>query len=202
MRIKTTTSRQKPISKSGNQIGRCVNIIDLGTQHWEYQGKPASGHKVRITWELSKAVNGLDVAPNNKIGELPVFDPSKGHQPFVVSEEYTVSTSPKSNLRPVLEGWLGRGLTKDEEKDFDLDSLLDKTCLVNIIHETSADGSITYANVSSVTPMMDGMECPPAMNPLILFDQDKDNAEAVFATLHDFLKKKIEQSDEWKSKHS
>ena len=37
---------------AGNHIGRCIKVIDLGTQHSEYQGKPTVRNQVFIQWEL------------------------------------------------------------------------------------------------------------------------------------------------------
>lgn len=178
--------------EAGNQIGRCVSIIDLGTQHWVYQNQANSGHKVLITWELPEAVD-----PATE--KMPVFDEAKGPQPFVVSQEYTVSINPKSKLRPLLESWMGRKFTAPEEEELDLKKFLNKICLVNVVHTPDKkDASNFYANVGGVTPPLKGMKCIPAINPLVSFEIGQADQFQVFETLHDFVKKKIEASDEWK----
>jgi len=193
MKIKTSNTTQRSIPEQGTHLGRCISIIDLGTQHWEYQGTPAEGHKVLITWELPDAVDSITK-------DLPVFEGADGKKlPFVVSNEYTVTTSPKGNLRPILEGWLGRKLTSAEEREIDLNQFLGKECLINVIHSVSKkDPSIVYANVAGVAQPVKGMVCAPAANPIVSFDIDSPDAMKVFPTLHEFVRKKIENSDEWK----
>jgi len=34
MKIKTSSNTQRMIPEQGNHMGRCISIIDLGTQHW------------------------------------------------------------------------------------------------------------------------------------------------------------------------
>lgn len=191
--VKKGATSKRIIPESGNHLARCISIIDLGTQHWEFNGEKKSGHKVRITWELPEATD-------TETGNMPIFDEEKGPQPFVVSDEYTVSINPKSKLRPLLESWMGRKFTAAEEETLDLKKFLGKICLINVVHQPDKkDSSRTYANVGGVTPPMKGMKCPNAINPLINFDMDAVDKHTIFATLHDFIKKKIEASDEWKT---
>lgn len=191
MKIAKSGGGKRITPDAGNAVARCISIIDLGTQHWEYQGKKNQGKKVRITWELPEATDPAT-------GEMPVFDETKGPQPFVVSNEYTVSISPKSNLRPVLESWMGRKFTATEEEELDLDKFLNKTCLINVIHAPNKkDASQVYANVGGVTPVIKGMKVPAAINPLVSFNIGQKDQYQIFETFPDFIKTKIAASDEW-----
>ena len=38
---------------AGNHVARCIALIDLGTQHDEYQGRSRLRNQVLIRWELS-----------------------------------------------------------------------------------------------------------------------------------------------------
>jgi hypothetical protein len=86
----------------GNHVGRCIGLIDIGTQQGEYQGKTTHARKVVVRWEL----------PNELISEG-----DWAGKPFVVSKFYTASLSEKANLRfkEVLR------LTNDFARALDLD---------------------------------------------------------------------------------
>ncbi len=91
---------------AGTHVARCVQVIDVGTQHWtSAQYGPKSGRKIRLTWELSN--------------ETKVFDETKGEQPIFVSAEYTASLNEKSNLRKVLTSWRGKPFSDEELQGFD-----------------------------------------------------------------------------------
>jgi hypothetical protein len=51
-----------------------------------------------------------------------------------------------------------------------LKNIVGKPCLLNIIHNTPAE--VTYANISTITPLMDGMEPSKAENPEAYFSFD------------------------------
>ena len=36
----------------GTYVGRCVRVIDIGTQHSEFSGKPMIKKQIIISWEL------------------------------------------------------------------------------------------------------------------------------------------------------
>jgi len=157
---------------AGMHIARCIRLIDLGTQHnktfdnWQ--------HKIRIYWEL----------PNTQISTGDYAG-----QPFLISNDYTMSLSDKADLRKHLKSWRGRDFTDQELAGFDLSSILDKCCMLNIIH----DGE--YANVAAISPLMAGAEGPPRINDLVVFDIEKFD-DTVFAGFTENLKKKIRASQE------
>ena len=68
---------------------------------------------------------------------------------MTVKRKYTFSTNPKSNMRPDVEGIIGRKLTAEEEDDFDVRQLVNRACKVLVKHTPREEGGV-WANVSQV----------------------------------------------------
>jgi len=119
----------------GAHAAVCVDVVDLGTLEVNYGGKSKKQHKIRIVWQIDE---------NMEDGK-----------PFLVQQRFTLSLHEKAGLRKVLESWRGRQFTEEELQGFDVETVIDKPCLVNIIHQNKA-GSI-YANVTSVMRLPKGM---------------------------------------------
>lgn len=165
------------IVEPGLHKARCIRVIDRGTHKSERYGNYS--HQLMIMFEL----------PETEITE----GEAKG-QPFSVCIFPNLTIGEKSNLRKYIVGWLGRGITAQEEEDgFDVMSLLDKTAYLNIIHNES--NGQTYANVASISPLKDE-ECPARINDLQKFDLDNfDQAE--FDALSEKMQEYIKLSREW-----
>ena len=103
---------------AGTHVARCIKLIDLGTQHGEYQGKPTRREQIVVQWEVP--------------GET--IDTESGPQPMIVSKFYTNSLGEKANLRGDLETWRGLQFTPDELAGFDLMKILNAPALINVIH--------------------------------------------------------------------
>lgn len=158
---------------TGPKVGRCYRVIDLGTKLDRNYGKLK--HQVLVQWEFPECL-------------------MEDGKPFSVSNWYTVSLHEKSNLRKDLESWRGKVFTETELQGFHLGNVLDKPCYINIIHNES--GGKTYANVSSIMPLPDGMECPKAVNPLIVFNLSEFD-QAVFGELSEGIQNIIKESKEY-----
>lgn len=170
---------------AGTYVARCYSMIDLGTREEEILGQKKVVHKVRITFELPT--------------ELKVFSPEKGEQPCVISKEFTLSMNEKANLRAFLTGWRGRAFTDEEAAAFDVTKLLGVPCLLNIIHKQGRkDPSKVFDEISSATPVMKGMTCPPQVNPTFEFSFDEWD-QTKFESMPAFLQEKIKGSDEYKA---
>ena len=128
---------REPI-EAGMQHAVCYGLIDLGTHYDDMYKK--TNHKVMIQWEI----------PDLRI-EL-TRDGETVNVPRIISKRYTISLHEKAGLRKDLESWRGRAFTPDELKGFDLNNLLGVNCNLNIVHQ-ARDGK-TYANISSITPLM------------------------------------------------
>jgi hypothetical protein len=161
----------------GTHVARCIQLIDIGTHHGEYQGTPNVQNQVIVRWEL----------PHETI------DTERGPEPMIVSKFYTNSLGEKANLRKDLQSWRGRQFTPEELAKFDLESILGKPCLVTIVHNEKKK-----AKVTGVAGLTRGTTCPPAHNDFSSFWIDEwDNAkfEALPKGFQDFVVK----SDEYKA---
>lgn len=173
-------SQPKILPPAGTHVARCYQMVHIGTVK-ETTGKYAGQlmNKVRLSWEIPDELH----------------DFGKGPQPFSISQEYTLSMSPKANLRKMLEGWRGQGFTEKEAESFDVTKLLGVPCMVSIIHKKSQAGN-DYAQITSVTTLPKGFVCPPAVNTLRKLEYDNFD-RTFFDSLPDFLRKQIEGSKEY-----
>lgn len=182
--IATNNYVQRELIPSGNYIARCYQMLEIGTVQEIIMGQPKTLKKVRIGWELPE--------------ETRVFSPDKGEQPFVISQEFTLSMNEKSNLRKMLASWRGKDFTDDEAKAFDVSKLIGATCMLNVIHKPSKDGTRMYENIGSVSPLPKAVKCPAQINKTIRLEYDSFNQE-VFEALPDFIKDKMKGSLEYAS---
>jgi hypothetical protein len=72
---------------------------------------------------------------------------------LVQTGEMKISAHEKSKLSGVLTSWLGSA----PGAGFDTESLRGKGCMINVLEKTSQKGR-TYSDITSVTPVMTGME--------------------------------------------
>lgn len=172
---------------AGAHIARCVRVVDLGTQITDGQYGVKVQPKLMLTWEL----------PN----ELHIFKEENGPEPFVVSQEYTLSLGEKAKLRAHLQSWRGKPFTNEELEGFDVSKLAGVPCTLNIIHAVSATNGNTYANIASIAPMMKGLTCPPAILPVIVYDIAEKRSKK-FETLPEWVRNKIANCNEWKAGES
>lgn len=172
-------SGNRKIAPQGFHIARCCQIIDLGTseQGGQYPGKK---RKINFVWELPE--------------EQEIFDPEKGPQPFIVKSQFTLTFNEKSSLRKCVENWIGKKMSDSEASKFNIGLLLGRPCMINIVHNTKGDQ--TYANVSAITPLAKGVECPQPFNKPIAFNVNAPDLE-VLKSLPQFLQDKIKESDEF-----
>jgi len=160
---------------TGTHVARCVRMIDLGTQHGEYQGQPNVRNQVLITWELP----------------TELMDDGK---PYIVSHFYTNSLNEKATLRAHLEAWRGRQFTDAEMKKFDLMNILGKPCMVTLI--ANEKGKV---KVSAVAALPKGIEVKPQVNPSSAFWIEEWD-QAAFDAMPKGIREIIEKSDEFKAR--
>jgi hypothetical protein len=181
--VATTNSQPKELIPAGNYIARCYQMIQIGHVKEVILGEVKTLNKVRIGWELPT--------------ETKEFTTGKGEQPFVISEEYTLSMHEKSNLRKVLASWRGKDFSVEEAGSFDITKLLGVPCMLNIIHRPGkSDPSRMYQKIGSVSPLAKGIVCPPQVNKTTVLQYDNFDHN-LFASLPDFIKDKIKNSEEF-----
>ena len=164
---------------AGSHTAVCYRFIDLGTQESEWQGEKKQQRKVMLSWELP--------------GELMADG-----RPFTVNKRYTWSMHEKAQLRHDLESWRGRSFTDSDFGDggWDIRKILGAPCTLAIKHDLKSGK--TYANITSVSPIMKGQAKPEASNLHVYFSLSDFDA-GVFEALSDGLKDVIRKSPEYQA---
>lgn len=183
------------VAPAGTHVARVYRFMNLGTRLQEYQGvtKDYPDTLVTFTLELPNELNEFEYE-NKETGEK-----EKVSKPFVISREFTLSMGSKSNLRPFIEGIIGKKLSDEEAGEFDIESIIGKVCQATVTHAPSKDGTRTYANLTSVAPLMKGIEVPEVVNKPLVQDINLMTEEEIEA-LPQFLQTKIKISDEYKAR--
>ena len=159
----------------GTYQARCIRLIDIGTQEGEYNGKKLSRNQVIIVWELPTEL---------------IDDGDYAGEPYIISKFFTASLSDRANLRKYLETWRGKAFTPEELKGFKLQNILDKPCMLSIIHSETG-----RAKIGGVMALPKGMIVPSRINPLVSFDITDWDAN-VYNSLTDGIKRLIQSSHE------
>lgn len=163
---------------AGNHVARCIGMIDIGTQENSYEGKTTYARKIVLRFELPNEV---------------MQDGDYAGKPFIVGKYYTASLSEKANLRKDLESWRGRPFTQEELMGFDSKNILDKPCMVNVVHTDKKK-----AKIASIAPIPRGLEIPPRVNDILYLSLERDEFKRdVFEGLSDYWKGEIMKSPEW-----
>lgn len=169
--MKSSGGTDFEITPEGAYIGRCIKVIDLGTQTTTGQYGTKQQRKVMITWELLDDKIKMDDG-----------------RPYATSQFYTASLHEKAKLRHDLEAWRGKKFTDDELEGFDLKNVLGKYAMIQIVH--TEDGK--YANINAI---MSTKEKPKGVNDLVLFDIDNPDMDVLNA-MSDKMQEKIKASPE------
>ena len=156
----------------GTYAAVCYRIIDLGTQHSEFQGEAHDRHQCLLSFELDE-----------KMGD---------GRPFSVSKFYTTSLHEKANLRKDLSNWRGRDFTPEELHGFDPKNVLGKPCMLSIIKNDKGK-----TRIASISKIPKGMTPPAPINPQVFFTLQSKSLDPVFETFSDGIKKIIMQSPEY-----
>jgi len=175
----------------GAYIGRCISVIDMGTQRTSGQFGEKMVHKVQLRWELF----GED-----SNGEPLTVEFQGKSMPMTISKSYTMSLHEKAGLRKDIQSWRGKDFTEDEAKGFDISKLLGHYCMVNVTQSES--GGKTYSNVAGLTPVPSALKNakPTGVHETVMFDLDNIDME-VFDSFHEKLQQAIQSSPEWIAKH-
>lgn len=164
---------------AGSYLGRCISIIDLGHQTTSYDGEEKVVHKIAVNFELF----GEDSQ-----GELKIDG-----KPLTVYKRYTLSNHEKSTLINDLKGWFGK-----VELPLNLESLLGKFALVNIVHN-EYQGK-TYANIKTlaqVPSMLTKAGLPQGVNETFIYNMKKhpNNFDKVWPWQQEMVKRSREMQN-------
>lgn len=175
--VKTSNFELPP---TGTHIARLVWLVDVGTRVDEIYHK----EKRQIFWMFE--------LPN----ELMSPDENGVQHPFSVSQFLTRSMSEKANLRKELEGWRGQAFTDKQAEQFDISTVVNVPAFINVIHKPKHNSKDMKAEIASISRLPKGMECPPAINEILILDLDNFD-QSVFDKLSDGIKGVIQKSNEW-----
>lgn len=120
----------------GTYSAVCVDVVDKGLQANRFEPSRPPQHKVVVVWEIDEQM--------------------EDGRRYTVNKQYTLSLHEKSAMRPDLVAWRGKQFTPEEEKEFDVETLIGAPCLLGVVH--NASGGKTYANLSSISRLPKGME--------------------------------------------
>jgi hypothetical protein len=95
-------------------IACCVQIIDAGTTRFVSKKKEIHRKIIYIGWEI---LSNIDTTPIKK---------------EVVHKSFTLRWDKNSALRKNVERWNGEKLTKEQQRRFDLKSLLSRYCQLTV----------------------------------------------------------------------
>jgi hypothetical protein len=167
---------------AGSVIGRCIQLIDLGTQqHQGFQGSaPWNSRDVRIVFELpEELMEGK-------------YDPKLKGKPFAVSVTVKQSLHASAKLRKLLEGWAGKKFTAEKVAVFDPKKLLNQPARLSLIENNG------FINIDGIAPLGKKDKCPKRVNPIVFFSlEEAEYDEAVFKKLGQKTQEKIQKSPEW-----
>lgn len=191
-----------PLPEPQSTVARCYSLIDIGTVPNIYKNQLIGViKKVNITFEL----------PLLKA----VFKEEQGEMPFVVGIEFTNSISEQANLSKFIGQWRNKPITPQERAaGFDLDQMVGKAGYLSFIIKKKSKYKETIIQPADITnenhvtemggimPKPKEMQCPPAINPAMIWDWKKDgevgfNAEK-FMLIPRWLRIKMMQSEEFK----
>jgi len=142
---------------AGTHAAVCCDVRDLGILETTWQGTQKKQHKILVSWQIDE-----------------LRDDGKS---FLVSRRYTLSLHEKSGLRKDLEAWRGRAFTEPELHQFDVEALIGKGCLLNVIHNQK--GGDTYANVAGVMALPKGMTAPTVRDYVRFVDRKDDHPATI-----------------------
>ena len=163
--------------EEGTYMAVCFGLIDTGDEYSEKFDKCSP--KFMILWELVGA--GTITVDGREINRS-------------VSQKYSRSLSPKSNLRKDLRAWRGREFTDDELKRFDMVNILGAPCQIQIINQTS--NGKTYSNIAAIMNLPKGMPRPIPTQDIVHWDfEENEIGDEAWGAMPPWVRNVIENSE-------
>lgn len=180
-------SKPFPLPAAGPCVARLTQIIDMGTSTNPINGKDR--HQIFLGFECPTRTYEREEKDNPGV---------KITVPHVLGAFFTLSLSPKANLRKFLESWLGRTMSPETAKNgFDMKLLLDKVAYISVMHEQRDNGDVKAA-ISTIMPCPPEIVCPARATALVYFSLDPEEFDAkAISSLNNYFQEKIRASQEW-----
>lgn len=169
-----------PIPKLPNGVYTAISsaMIDLGQQRNEQFGKVQ--RKFIMTWTI--------------LGEDIEIDKKK--EPRTISKEYSFSLHEKSTLRKDLQAWRGVPFKSEELEGFDLTTILNKACQLQIILEER--NSKEYNNIAGIMSLPKGMTVDGLDN-TYYFDMTNSETWENYCKVPNWIQEKIKKAENLES---
>lgn len=143
----------------GQYLAVCVDVVDMGMKETKYGLKP----KMRLAFETEATQERED--ERGRAYE----------QRFIISAVFTPTLNEKGKLRPFLESWLGRRMTRDELRGFDPELLIGQSALITVAHSPK-DGGGVYDNIIGIAKLPRQMEAFASAGTYVRV-KDREDAE-------------------------
>ena len=168
------------IEKLENGVYTAVSsaIIDLGLQRNEQFGK--TQRKFMMIWTI--------------IGEEIEINGEK--QPRTISKEYSFSLNEKSTLRKDLQAWRGKTFSEEELKGFNIITILNKACQLQIILEEKNNKK--YNNIAGIMSLPKGSTIEELEN-TYYFDMENFETWGNFQKIPNWIQEKIKKAENLES---
>lgn len=165
--------KPRELAPSGSHNAVCIQVIDLGTQPSRTEGWDDQ-RKCQLAFQL-------------------VDESTTDGKAIVVYKEYTYSSGSKSKLSKDIKAWL----SLKDLNDFEMDTLLGKSCIVTVTHNESKSNGNTYANVTNISGLTKGAKVRKHTEPLISLYLDETFDQETFDNLPEFMRNKISGTPEY-----
>ena len=126
----------------------------------------------------------------NIVGEF--VEVNKEQLPRVMSKEYTLSINEKSNLRKDLQAWRGQAFTEEELQGFNLLTVMNKPCQLQIINEEK--NGKNYNNISAIMALPKGMKVDP-LEETVVFITNNPETWGNYEKVPKWIREKIKKSE-------
>ena len=126
----------------------------------------------------------------NIVGEF--VEVNKEKLPRVMSKEYTLSINEKSNLRKDLQAWRGQAFTEEELQGFNLLTVMNKPCQLQIINEEK--NGKNYNNISAIMALPKGMKVDP-LEETVVFITNNPETWVNYEKIPKWIREKIKKSE-------
>lgn len=169
----------------GTYAARAYGIAELGIQTSEYLGEVKQGPEILFFFEIPS-----ETITYEKDGETVTA-------PRVINMRLKNSMHEKAKMRGFLSAWRGKPFTDEEAAKFSPDKVIGTVCQLSIAHNKKG-----YANISSIAPLMKGIQVDDQVNPTINFGISDLHNPAEYDKLYPWVQKIIAESAEYKSQSS
>ena len=119
-----------------------------------------------------------------------------------INIEYNLTYYEAAKLFKHVNTWRGKTLTSQEIDDFEIDSLIGEPCMLSVTHNTSKNNGKTYANITGVSALPKGFECPEQVNKSFIWDYDTNFDVVELNNFPQFFIDMIKGTPEWDAKQN